>query len=368
MCDFGLDPTKSYTSPGFFWQAMLKMTAVKLELLTDPTKYAFFEKSIQGGVSVISNRYAKANNPYMEDYDPRKKICYIIKWDANSLYASVMVEELPVGEFRWASEEVLKSLERSLRNDEELPSGKGASLCVGLGYPEELHDAQNDYPLAPEKVIINGVEKLAPNLGAKKEYHLTYEMLLFYMRRGLVLEKVHSAITYKTEAFLKPYIEFRAEKRKEAKGRGDKFGDDFYKLAGNSVYGKMFESTRSRCNTKFVGGGERERLTKYFSQPNFVSSTILPSSNIVMVRMGKVSVTLDKPIYLGACILHKSKKVMFEFHYDYVMKRWGKERASLLFTDADSLTYFIETDDVYKEMIPENSLPLSYVLIPKETS
>ena len=88
--------------------------------------------------------------------------------------------------------------------------------------------------------MINGVEKLAPNLGGKKEYHLTYEMLLFYLRKGLVLEKVHSAITYKMEAFLKPYIEFCPEKRREAKRRGDKFGDNFYKLAGNSVYGKNF--------------------------------------------------------------------------------------------------------------------------------
>ena len=138
-------------------------------------------------------------------------------------------------------------------------------------------------------------------------------MLLFYLKKGLVLEKVHSAITYKTEAFLKPYIEFCAEKRREAKKRGDKFGDDFYKLAGNSVYGKTFESTRERCNTKFVGGGQRERLTKYFSQPNYMSSTILPDSNIIMVRMGKVSVTLNKPIYLGVAILDKSKRVMFDF-------------------------------------------------------
>ena len=137
MTDFGVDPTKSYTSPGFFWQAMLKMTGVKLELLTDPTKYTFFEKSIRGGVSVISNRYAKANNPYMKDYDPSKKIRYIIEWDTNSRYASVMVEELPVGEFKWASEEVLETLERSVRSGKELSSGRGASLCVDLVYPEE---------------------------------------------------------------------------------------------------------------------------------------------------------------------------------------------------------------------------------------
>ena len=317
MRDFGLDPTKSYTAPGFFWKAMLKMTGVKLELLTDPTKYAFFEKCIRGGVSVVSNRYAKANNPYMEEgYDPSKKTTYIVEWDANSLYASVMVEELPVGKFYWACEKMLKELEEGLGSGKKLTSGKSAFLCVDLEYPEELHDEHNDYSLAPEKMVINGVEKLAPNLGDKKEYHTTYEALLFYLEKGLVLKKVHKAITCKTEAFLRPYIEFCAEKRREAKRRGDRFGDEFYKLAGNSVYGKTFEGVRDRCNTKFVGGRDRKRLTKYFSQPNFVSSCILPGSNIVMVQMGKVSVTLDKPIYLGATILEKSKRDMFKFHYN----------------------------------------------------
>ena len=90
---------------------MLRMTKVKLELLTDPTKYAFFEKSFRGGVSVISNRFANASNPYLENFDPKEKTKYIIEWDANSLYASVMVQELPVGEFRWIRPEGLKNME-----------------------------------------------------------------------------------------------------------------------------------------------------------------------------------------------------------------------------------------------------------------
>ena len=95
-----------------------------------------------------------------------------------------------------------------------------------------------------------------------------------------------------------------------------------------------------------MGGGETKRLKKFFSQPYFLRSYNLPDSNIVMVKMGKIEVTLDKPIYLGAVILDKSKEVMFDFHYNYVMKKWGKDRASLLFTDTDSLTYCIETEDV----------------------
>ena len=73
MDDFGIDPSKAYTSASFFWSCMLKSTGVKLELLTDPTKYAFFEKTIRGGVSVVSNRFADVNNKYMKAYDKTKK-------------------------------------------------------------------------------------------------------------------------------------------------------------------------------------------------------------------------------------------------------------------------------------------------------
>ena len=232
----------------------------------------------------------------------------------------------------------LVSLWRSLERGEKLLKGTGASLCVDLKYPEELHDLINDYPLAPEKLLINGVEKLASNLGDKFGYHLTYDILLFYLEKGLVLKKVHSALSYKTEPFLRPYIEFWAEKRKEAKRGGDKFGDQFWKDAGNLVYGKTFKCVQNRCNTRIIGG-EVEKLRKNFSQPHFVSSQVIPGSNMVMVRMNRMEVTLNRPIYLGAVILDKSKEVMYRFHYNYVRKKWGPERASLLFTDTDSLTY-----------------------------
>ena len=176
-------------------------------------------------------------------------------------------------------------------------------------------------------------------------------MLLFYLQHGLVLKKTHKAVSYRIEAFLKDYINFCAEKRREAKTKGDKFGDTFWKLAGNGVYGKTFECVRNGCNTKIMNGSDEKRLCKLFSQANYKDSEIIPDSNMVMVRMQPVEVILDKPIYVGAAILDKSKRDMYSFHYDYVMKTWPG-RNSLLFTDTDSLTYWIETDDVYKDMLP----------------
>ena len=86
---------------------MLKMTGVELELLTDIDMYLFYEKGIRGGISTVMGRYAKANNPYMDDYDPNVPTSYIQYLDANNLYGWAMSQSLPVGGFKWMSEKHL---------------------------------------------------------------------------------------------------------------------------------------------------------------------------------------------------------------------------------------------------------------------
>ena len=69
---YGLDPAHYYTSPGLSWDALLKKTGVELELLTDLEKHLFVERGIRGGISMVSKRYSKTNNPLVPDYDPSK--------------------------------------------------------------------------------------------------------------------------------------------------------------------------------------------------------------------------------------------------------------------------------------------------------
>ena len=69
---YGLDPCHYFSSPGLSWDAMLKMTGVKLEKISDIDKYLFIGKGLRGGISYISKRYAKANSKYMNDYDSKK--------------------------------------------------------------------------------------------------------------------------------------------------------------------------------------------------------------------------------------------------------------------------------------------------------
>jgi hypothetical protein len=99
--NYKLDPAHYISAPGLSWDAMLKWTGVKLDLLSNVDMYQFIEKGMRGGVSYIGHRYAKANNKYMSDYDPSKPSSYIMYYDANNLYGWAMSEELPYGKFKW---------------------------------------------------------------------------------------------------------------------------------------------------------------------------------------------------------------------------------------------------------------------------
>ena len=86
-------------APVLSWDAMLNMTKVKLELISDPDTYIFFEKGMAGGVSYVSNRYSKANNMYLKSYDPKQESKHIIYLDANNLYGYAMSKFLPTSGF-----------------------------------------------------------------------------------------------------------------------------------------------------------------------------------------------------------------------------------------------------------------------------
>ena len=103
--NYELDPAHYYTAPGLAWDSALKLTDVKLELLSDIDMLLMVEKGIRGGVSMISNRYAKANNKYIgKKFDPKKPSKYIQYLDANNLYGWAMSKPLPTHGFKWMEE------------------------------------------------------------------------------------------------------------------------------------------------------------------------------------------------------------------------------------------------------------------------
>ena len=340
--NYGLDPVHYYTAPGLAWDASLKMTNINLELLTNIDMLLMVEKGIRGGISIISNRYGKANNKYMKDFNKMEPSKYLMYVDANNLYGWAMSEKLPIHSFKWMSNKEIENLfnNRIVQVWEKTP----CILEVDLEYPEELHDLHNDYPLCPERVECDkGVKKLIPNLRNKNNYVVHYKTLIQYLRLGMKLKKIHRGIKFIEAAFLKPYIDKNVKLRTQAKNNFEK---DFFKLMNNAVFGKTMENIRNRVNVKLVNAGEQ--FKKLASKPNYESRKIF-NENLVSVHMKKTSLTMNKPVYLGMSILDLSKTLMFDFHYKYIKPKYGS-KAKLLFTDTDSFIYEIQTEDFYKDI------------------
>ena len=340
---YRLDPVYYYTAPGLAWDACLKMTNINLELLSDPNMLLMFEKGIRGGISIISNRYGEANNKYMGNRFNKNKLSkYLMYLDANNLYGSAMFEKLPIHSFKWLTSGEMEKLfnNRVVQIWEKTP----CILEVDLEYPENLHDLHNDYPFCPERVECkNRVEKLIPNLRNKTKYVIHYKNLIQCLKAGLKLKKIHRGIKFIESEWMKPYIEMNTNLRTKAKNNFEK---DFFKLMNNSVFGKTMENIRNRVNVKLVN--TEERLKKLSAKPNYKSCKIF-NENLISVHMKKTSLTMNKPVYLGMCILDLSKTIMYDFHYNYIKPKYGA-KAKLLFTDTDSFMYEIETEDFYKDI------------------
>ena len=333
LTNYGLDPAHYYTAPGLAWDAALKVTGVSLELLSDVDMLLMIEEGIRGGVSMISNRYAKANNKYMNDkFNSNEPSTYIQYLDANNLYGWAMSKPLPTHGFKWMKDSELNIWEKT-----------PCILEVDLEYPKELHDLHNDYPLAPEQIKVNKTKKLTPNLWDKKNYVIHYENLKQCLNLGLKITNIHRGLKFKESRWLKKYIDINTDLRTKAI---NEFEKEQFKLMNNSVFGKTMENIRNRVDIKLVN--DKNKAERLAAKPNFKHCNIF-SKDLTAIHMKKTFLTFNKPVYLGMCILDLSKTLMFDFHYNYVKKKYG-DKAKLLFTDTDSLMYEIRTEDFYEDI------------------
>ena len=200
------------------------------------------------------------------------------------------------------------------------------------------------------------VAKLVPNLWNKRKYVIHYRNLKQYLSLGTKLTKIHRVLQVKQEAWLKPYVELNSQLRREAK---TDFEKDLFKLMNNSVFGKTLENVRKRVNIKLVTEPHFSHV--FLEDRTYKRSVVFINDEekkdyFVGVERKHTSVVLDKPIYKRFTVLELSKLHMYNFPYKVVMAKYGPEKAKLLFTDTDSLTSQIKTDDLYQDMLEDQDL------------
>ena len=160
--------------------------------------------------------------------------------------------------------------------------------------------------------------------------------------------KIHRILSFKQSNWLKSKKYKKYKKRQESP---DEFNKGLYKLLNNCIYDKSIENIRKRMNVKLIT--DKKTYLKCVNKPNFISQKIL-DKNFVAVHCSKTALTLNKPIYVGFCILELSKLLMYQFHYDYVLKIF--DDVKLLFTDTDSLVYEIKDGNAYEQCFKDKHL------------
>lgn len=387
MTNYGLEPYHYFTSPGIAGDAMYKLSNAELELITDTEQYNFVEKGMRGGISQISHHYAKVNNEKCPDYDsnqPRTEIKY---YDAVNLYGYAMSQPFPTGDFKWryyddyhtqpSSEQTYEHrkenwkcadywTKKTLEHADD--NNVGFFLEVDIEYPDQLHDKHNDYSLCPKKITLKDTghsqffrqrhdmapensEKLVPNLNNKERYVVHYRYLKLCIQQGLRITWVYRVLGFKQSPWLKKYIEFNSKMRAATKV---KFEQDFFKLMNNAAYGKTLENMRKRVSIRLVSN--RDQFVKWTSKSNYTGPARRFSENLMRVEIKKAFVKLNKPMYARVAILDLSKLCIAKFHYEFIMEKYGYEKARLLFTDTDSLAYLIQTNNMVNDLIPHKSL------------
>ena len=356
---YGLDCLQYFTISNFCGDALMKVTGQPIELLTDREHLEMCENLVRGGIaSCFESRHEKANNKHQVDFNPTIPSTYIMMFDANNLYGSMMEHlPLPYGNFSFRTN---IDIEAILKTSES--SATGYIVDCDLLYPDELHDIHSDFPLAPEKMIVNGnllgsyqrslAEKLAINtmsgqkkllqtLYNKRRYTVHYLTLQLYVSLGMKVEKVHRVLQFSQSKWMQSYIRLNTEMRQSATS---KFHQNHFKQMNNSAFGKLCESKRKRKNVSLVR--TRSEATQRISTPLYESFTVF-NENLAAITSSKQRIYWNRPTIIGAVILDLSKMHMFRFHYTIMKKQF---QATLLYSDTDSLVYKIRSRDVYSDM------------------
>ncbi|XP_076247943.1 uncharacterized protein LOC143187601 [Calliopsis andreniformis] len=265
----------------------------------------FTERCIRGGLSQCSGRYAQANNKYMLSYDPSKSSSYLMYFDINNLYGWAMSQPLPYAGFQW-----IDSVENFDVSSIAIDSSIGYILEVDIEYSQHLHDDHADLPFCPTRAKSSGKkqDKLLATLYDKERYGIHYCNLQQCIHHGLHITKIQRILEFNQSPWLRDYIELNTQFRTHS-------SNDFEK----NLFG----------------------VQAIISKPNFQSRSIL-SENLVAIELRKLMVKFNKSIYVGMAILNI-------FHYDY-MCPLHQRSCKIMYTDTDSLIYYIQCEHVYEMM------------------
>ena len=265
---FDINPLYCVSLPVYTWQCGLKCTGINLQTLQDKDMILLLENNIGGGISsVMGDRYVQS--------DKNRKILYV---DANNLYGHSMSQPLPFDELKFDKNVKLEDVLNT-----PIDSNIGYFIEVDFTYPINIKEKTKSFPFAlvnkknnPDKFsdymkeikpdTYIQTKKLICHWSDKENYLVQYRMFKFYLRHGMIVDKVHNVISFKQSRWLEKYIIFNTQKRNQAVNGFEK---GFYKLLNNAFSGKTMENVRNRLKIKFIKKDNYRKIIEYQSKLTF---------------------------------------------------------------------------------------------------
>lgn len=380
--EYKLEPLWYHSLPGLALDCALfttKTTApdrvfeIELFYRGQEDMYEFVEGAIRGGVSMTPGRYAEANNQFLSDgvnpFDRSLPTKHILHWDETNLYGWAMLQELPVGHYRWA--EALPSISNINHGllDGDISYISNLYEVDGF-FPNRTHHDLQDFPPMPIHDIVKWEEtspyyralcdqlhivhdsktaKLLCHLKPKYRYPIYGRNLAQCLQLGFVITNVHRILRFDTSTWLSDFI--MSNTRKRAAARTD-FEKGFYKLVNNAVYGKTIQNNRKFRNATIIH--TRTYNTKSKWDP-LITNFMIVNQDIVVAYLKKEHVQLNSPILVGAIVLEHAKWLMYDFWYNTAKAVFGN-RIRLIMTDTDSFCVEIESINPVQELARHNKL------------
>jgi len=368
----GLDPARYISLPAFSFDSMLKQTKCELDLPSSVEMVQFIERGIRGGVSFINTRYLNTKARHKNE-----EIHYI---DANNLYGNAQTSMLPYNNYFWLSRKCFETYDWSNINTE---GEVGYILEVDLHYPKKLHKKHDNFPLAPENIIVE-YENLSPyakkalirstknkkysdiKLSAtfydRKNYIVHFKNLKLYLSLGLKLTHIHRVLQFNQKPFIAPFIEKCTIERQKAK---TKFEQNQFKLVANSTYGKTIQNVRAYSIVKLHNN--KRSLLRAISHHTFKNFVII-DENLVQTNHIKPIIVHDRPIAVGMTVLELSKHIMYDFYYNVLID--NSYNVDLGFSDTDSFLFKTNNTKKLRQKIKNHmdfsNYPTDHVLFSTE--
>lgn len=364
---YEMDPIHFITVPAASWQAMLKLSKVELDLVTDSSIYNIIKSGIRGG----NTRVYYNNYDYFEEKEKETKHsteCWPL--DVNGMYSAIMLQHLPTRKIRYSNDSLDKVLETPI--DAE----KGYYVVIDFAIKEKYHNYLENYvpifkrdsppdsvkvKLLKKKKNIDNIkkylsseeidlanQKLIQTLEPQKDYPIHYHLLKQIMEiknddGEYILTKddikVKHIIEFEQKPFIKDFIELNTKLRQEAKRLGLS-SEELYKLIMNAIFGKSMQAVEKYQSTVFCR--LIEECIAHFTDP-FYKIHRLINDQLIAVSKLRRNTEADQPIIVGASILDKSKTIMIKYWYN-ILKPIFKDKIKMHYTDTDSMYIVVESE------------------------